>query len=187
MKKIFILLAASVVTLAANAQNITQVSKKEMKHEKHQEKKNERKELRKLEGTEASYQSKEAFLEAFPNATDVNWSRDKFYDIASFNLNGIHQTAYYDYKSELVGTVIPKTFSDLPASAQKWIDKKYAGYEKGRVILFDDNEYNETDMMLYGLQFQDEDNYFIELQKGTSDIVLQVTPEGNVFYFTEVK
>ena len=187
MKKIFIFLAASVVTLAANAQNITQVSKKEMKHEKHLEKKNERKELRKLEGNEPSYQSKDAFLGDFANATDVNWSRDKYYDIVSFTQNGIHQTAYYDYKGELVGTVIPKSFNDLPASAQKWINKKYSAYQKGRVILFDDNEYNDTDMMLYGLQFQDEDNYFIELQKGTSNIVLQVTPEGNVFYFTEVK
>ncbi|WP_127126148.1 hypothetical protein [Pseudoflavitalea rhizosphaerae] len=187
MKKLIILFAASVVTLAANAQNIAQDSKKEMKHEKHLEKKSERKELRKLEGNEPAFQAKEAFLGDFSNATDVSWNRDKYYDIASFNLDGIHQTAYYDYKSELVGTVIPKTFNDLPQSAQKYIDKKYAGYQKGRVILYDDNEYNETDMMLYGLQFQDEDNYFIELQRGTSDIVLQVTPEGNVFYFTEVK
>lgn len=54
MKKLIILFAASVVTLAANAQNIAQVSKKEMKYEKHLEKKSERKELRKLEGKNKS-------------------------------------------------------------------------------------------------------------------------------------
>ncbi len=183
MKKLFILFAASVFTLAANAQQIAQVSKTTMKHEK----KAARKALRKLEGNEPSYQSKEAFPGDFSNSTDVSWSRDKYFDVVSFTQDGISKTAYYDNNSKLVGTVLTKTFSDLPASAQNLINKRYAGYQKGRVILFDDNEYNDTDMMLYGVQFEDEDNYFIEMKKDARGIVLQVTPEGNVFYFSEVK
>jgi hypothetical protein len=55
------------------------------------------------------------------------------------------------------------------------------------VIFYDDNEHNDNDMMLYGIQFEDEDNYFVELSKGSKQIVLQVTPEGNIFFFTELK
>lgn len=189
MKNLFILFAASVVTLAANAQStqIAQVSKKEMKHEKQTERKEERKELKKLEGTEPTYQSKEAFLGDFGNVPDATWKREKFFDVVRFTLNGVPQTAYYDSDAELVGTVFTKTFNDLPQSAQKYINKKYAGYQKGRVIMFDDNEYNDTDMELYGVQFEDADNYFIEMAKGGKDIVLQVTPEGGVYFFSEIR
>lgn len=189
MKKLFILFAASVVTLAANAQStqIAQASKKELKHEKHIEKKEDRKELRKLEGTEPTYQSKEAFMGDFPDASNISWEREKFFDVASFTLNGVAEKAYYDINSELVGTIVQKSFSDLPLPAQKDINKHYAGYQKGKVIMFDDNEYNDTDMELYGVQFEDADNYFIELKKGAKDIVLQVTPEGGVYFFSEIR
>lgn len=189
MKKLFILFAASVVTLAANAQStqLAQVSKKVMKHGKHIAKKEDRKELRKLEGTEPTYQSKEAFAGDFPNAANASWKREKFFDVVGFTLNGVPETAYYDINSELVGTIVTKSFTDLPRSAQKDINKHYAGYQKGRVIMFDDNEYNDTDMELYGVQFEDADNYFIELKKGAKDIVLQVTPEGGVYFFSEIR
>lgn len=75
----------------------------------------------------------------------------------------------------------------LPAKAQQEIIKHYTNYEKAPVIFYDDNEYNDTDMILYGLQFQDEDNYFIELaDKKGRPIVLKVTPGGEVSYFTDM-
>lgn len=186
MKKLFILFAASVFTLAANAQ-IAQVSKKQIHHEKHMVKKEERKEMRQLEGSEPTYQSKEAFLGDFGNIPNASWKRDKFFDVVTFTKDGVSQTAYYDAGSALVGTVINKSFSDLPASAQKEINKKYAGYQKGKVIMFDDNESNSTDMMLYETWFDDADNYFIELQKGTTYLILKVNMEGNVSFFKEMK
>ena len=47
-------------------------------------------------------------------------------------------------------------------------------------MFFDDNEWNETDMILYGNQFADADNYFVELKKDNKEIILQVNPIGNV-------
>ena len=38
-------------------------------------------------------------------------------------------------------------------------------------------------MMLYGQQFADADNYFVELSKDNKKIVLQVNMSGEVFYF----
>jgi len=42
-------------------------------------------------------------------------------------------------------------------------------------------------MMLYGKQFEDADNYFVELTKGAKKIIVQVDSQGLVFFFTELK
>ena len=53
--------------------------------------------------------------------------------------------------------------------------------------MFDDNEFNETDMVFYGSSFEDADNYFVQLEKTDKNIVIKVTPEGVVSYFTQIK
>lgn len=143
--------------------------------------------LRKLEGKEASYQSKQQFKMDFSNATNVSWTRDDFLDKATFTQNGKKMEAYYDFDSKLVGTVTPIAFADLPASAQKDIQKHYKDYNIVRAISYDDNESNSDDMLLYGTQFEDEDSYFVELSRNDKKIVLHVLPDGGVFYFTEIK
>jgi hypothetical protein len=42
-------------------------------------------------------------------------------------------------------------------------------------------------MLMYGRQFSDEDNYFVELQQGSKDIIVQVDMAGQVFFFTTVQ
>lgn len=150
------------------------------------EKKAERKALRKLDGHEVSYQSKEQFAADFANATNVTWKRTVFFDEATFTQDGRTQTAYYDIHNDLVGTTELKQFADLPASAQKTILKRYKDYTIEKVILFDDNETNDTDMLMYGRQFDDADNYFVEIQKGAKDLVLQVDMSGDVSYFGQM-
>jgi hypothetical protein len=39
-------------------------------------------------------------------------------------------------------------------------------------------------MLLYGLQFDDMDNYFVEISRGTRNIVLRVDTTGYVEFFT---
>lgn len=150
------------------------------------EKREERKALRKLSGQEPSYQSKEQFAEDFDNVSNVSWKRTKYFDEATFTKDGQRMTAFYDNENTLVGTTQVKSFADLPADAQKTIGKKYKDYNIGKVILFDDNESNDASMLLYGQQFEDTDNYFVELQKDNRDIVLQVNMEGEVFFFTQL-
>lgn len=181
MKKLLILPAAILMAVAVNAQTETSL-KSDIQSEK-KIKKEDRKELRKLEGNDVSYRSKQAFLSDFGDIAGATWKRTATFDEATFTKDGVTQTAYYDYDAKLVGTTTRKTFGDLPANAQKYIDKKYAGYTKGRVIFFDDNEFNETDMILYGNQFDDADNYFIELAKGTEKIILDVNTAGDVNLF----
>ncbi len=189
MKKLIVLSAAVIITAAVTAQTNDATVKNQIKKDKQQEsiiKKEERKELRKLEGKEVSYQAKLSFYTDFGDIPGTKWERMDNFDKATFKKGGNVMSAYYDYYAKLVGTTSRKSFADIPAKAQKFINKKYAGYNKSGVIFFDDNEYNESDMILYGQQFDDADNYFVELQKGGDKIVLQVNMAGNVLYFTKI-
>jgi hypothetical protein len=196
MKKLITLSAVvMMITAAVNAQtnvhNEEGVVKNDLKRldrkEKviRSEKKADKKELRKLEGSEVSYQSKQAFYKDFGNIPVLSWKRSMYFDEATFMQDGQKMTAFYDYDSELVGTTTSKKFSDLPMSAQNYINKKYKDYTKGAIILFDDNEYNDTDMMLYGSQFDDEDNYFVSLKKNNKQIILKVDMSGYVNTFQQ--
>jgi hypothetical protein len=133
-----------------------------------------------------SYFAKEHFFMDFPNATDVAWKNTKAFQEAHFTMNNIAYTAYYDADNELVGTTTAKTFTDLPMNAQRYIQKKYAGYTPADVIFFDDNQANETDMNLFDQPFADEDNYFVLMKKPGENIVLKVNSEGYVDFFKNI-
>lgn len=194
MKKLFVFSVASfLIATGINAQtseaavkkNIASLNRKEATIEK--EKRKEKKELRKLEGKEASFQAKQAFIREFGNIPVSQWRRTANFDEATFSKNGKPTTAFFDADATLVGTTSHKTFADIPANAQKYINKKYHGYTKSDVMLFDDNELNKTDMILYGNQFDDADNYFVELKKDNKAIVLQVNMNGDVSFFKQLK
>ena len=194
MKKLLFLSAATLVlATAVNAQTSKASVKNDIASLNKQgsvikkEKREERKELKKLKGNEVSYQAKEEFYRDFNNMTATKWERTANYDKATFTKDGQVMTAYYDADAKLVGTVSDKTFADLPAKAQKLIDSKYQGYSKESVLLFDDNELNKTDMIVYNQKFEDADNYFVELKKDNKEIILKVNVSGDVSFFKQLK
>ncbi|WP_212003934.1 hypothetical protein [Chitinophaga sp. HK235] len=186
MKRLIVLMALSmfIAISAARAQD-PGLTKKEIRKERHAEKKS----IRALKGKEVSYQSKQRFAENYGNATDVKWERTAYFDQASFvNKDGKPMTAYYDDQSNLVGTTTPASFTDLPAAAQRNIERHFKNYKDATVVFFDDNEFNQTNMIIYGEEFEDEDNYFVELRDDNGKpIVLRVTLEGEVTYFADIK
>ncbi|MEO6187676.1 MAG: hypothetical protein ABIO77_02480 [Ginsengibacter sp.] len=193
MKKLIFLSAATfILASAVNAQTNNAVVKNEIKSDKKQEsvlkkeKKEERKAIKKLEGKEVSVMAKQNFKVDFGNIPAKHWRRSHNFDEVTFTKDGKNMIAYYDSDAKLVGTTMNKSFSDLPADAQKEINKRYSGYSKNAVVFFDDNELNDTDMFLYGNQFDDEDSYFVELQKGADKIVLHVNMVGSVEYFSKI-
>jgi hypothetical protein len=186
MKKLAILsMAFLIVVPAVNGQ--AQKSDKEKTKESKKEAKVERAALKKLEGTIVSTVAKENFSVDFKDVKNAEWKRVDTFDKATFtNKDGQTMSAYYDFDGKLVGTTQYKTFADVPVIGQKEIKKMYKDYTIGQVVFFDDNELNSTDMILYGIQFEDADNYFVELSKGTKKIVVQVSAEGNVFFFKDL-
>jgi hypothetical protein len=164
----------------------TKTEKVQVKETK-KELKTEKEALRKLEDNMVSDKAKTNFYTDFGNVPNVQWRKSTYFYEASFTKGGQPITAFYDFDLKLVGTTSHKTFADLPASGQKEIKTRYKDYTIGPVVFFDDNEANDTDMYLYGVQFADAANYFVELTKGTNKIVLEVNPEGGIAFFTEVK
>ncbi|MFB6454801.1 hypothetical protein ACE38W_05975 [Chitinophaga sp. Hz27] len=193
-KQFFLALAGILVIHTAIAQNSATLTKKEtrkeekaIKKEEKPEKKEERKAMKHLEGTEVSQATRNQFYEDFGKVPVSKWERDPYLDLIYFNKDGVNAIAYYDADHNLVGTVYDKTFADLPEKAQKYIDDKMSDYTKGKVIYYKDNEQNDTDMILYRTQFDDADNYFIELAKGGKTNVYEVSPLGNVTFFSVVE
>ncbi|WP_133054769.1 hypothetical protein [Niastella populi] len=121
----------------------------------------------------------------FPNAANVSWRRAGFEE-AQFTLNGKEWKAFYDYNHDLIGTTTAVEYSVLPEAARKYIEKHYSGYAAHQVILFNDNAYNGSDMVLYGNAFDDADNYFVMLSNSNKTMVLQVNLEGVVTYFSDL-
>ncbi|MEP7321820.1 MAG: hypothetical protein ABI761_07870 [Saprospiraceae bacterium] len=132
---------------------------------------------------DVSYQSKEAFKKDFENATILNTKRSAYFDEIEFEQDHVTKTAFYDADSKLVATTQLKTFSDLPVKAQHYINSKYPGYTIAAVLFADDNEFNESDMVMYNRSFSDADNYFVELVKGNSKIVVKSDLIGYVDFF----
>jgi len=184
MKKFLLATAAVVLTglfisASAGKGKTDKESKKEMRKEKRQIK-------RDIWLHTPNIVTEEQFNYDFPKATDVSWTRSVFEE-AAFTDGNIHKIAYYDVDNNLVGTTSYVDYSVLPAKAQRYISKKYKGYMIDKVILFDDNEANQTDMSLFDNSFEDEDTYFPVLSKDSKQVILKVTTEGNVSFFRDYK
>ena len=178
-------MATLMLTMGAAFAQPQMMGKKEIKETK-TDIKSDRVALRKLEGNVVSDQAKNNFHMDFKNATDAKWKRVDTYDVVTFKMAGKDLKGYYDYNGNLVGTTQRETFADIPASAQKEIKEKYQGYKIGPVIFFKDNQANSTDMILWATQFDDADNYFVEMDKGSEAIILKVDPYGMVSYFKKL-
>lgn len=182
------LLALAVLHVNAQGQEAireSQMKKKELKSDLKAEKKT----LRTLKASEVRKQSKAQFTADFGEISDVQWSKSKNFDVASFTRNGEKTKAYYDSESKLIGTTTPTTFDYLPLTAQKRLKAKYKDFTIGKVFFFDENDAyeNTEDMELYGEPFEHLDHYFVELSKGSNRIVVKVTKEGDVSYMTKIQ
>jgi hypothetical protein len=186
MKNLIAVIAAGLLFITIGSANgQAQGPNKEVKNSK-TETKAERKELRRLNGSNVSELAKTNFISQFGNLPNVEWKRVDTFDEAIFTKNGIKTTAWYDFDANLVGTTNYTSFTNIPAAGQKGIKDRFKDYVVGSVLFFDDNEANKTDMMLYGVQFDDADNYFVELTKDKNVIVAKVTPQGAVSIFQKL-
>jgi len=171
---------------------ITVVNGQPMKDDKSQpnetkkETKTERVALKNLKGTEVSSMAINSFERDFGNIPDVKWKRSGPFDEALFTRNGKEETAFYDIDGTLVGTCKHVTFAELPSKGQKEINSRYKDYTVGPCIYYEDSDLSNTDMVMYGTQFDDADSYFAELTKGTDKIVVKIEVSGIVSFFKQL-
>ncbi|MDR6805380.1 hypothetical protein J2Y45_002311 [Dyadobacter sp. BE34] len=169
------IIAALAIT-GAQAQTLAKDIKKEHRAEKHA-----------AARQEVSARSKDSFYADFGQVPDAKWVRGPQFDEVTFTKDGQQQTAYYDNHFMLVGTTADKKFSDVPAKAQKEIQKQFKGYAIGAVVEYKDNENNDTNMLLYGTQFEDADHYFVTVSKGKEADVLMVKTDGEISFFSTLR
>lgn len=190
MKKTIIvgsmLLITGTASFAQTGLAVVKKDEKNTRHELREEKKEAREVKKEIALTSPDYNTAQQFMRDFPDAKDVHWSKKDFEKASFLDKNGKRLYAFYDYYSQLIGTVSDATYDGLPAAAKKSIARYYPGYTPQAVILFDDNEDNTTDMILYERRFEDADNYFVEMAKGDKKIVLMVSMDGEVSYFTNM-
>ncbi len=186
MKRLTLILLAILFGSVTVFEQAQAKQSKEAKKEARKEARIEKISLRRMNGADVNVVAKNNFITDFGKIPNVQWRRTDYLDEARFTKNGKPIVAYYEFDGKLVGTTEHKTFADLPINAQNEIRSKYRDYSIGPVIFFDDNELNETDMVLYGMQFDDKDNYFVELTKGARKMMVRVDMEGFVSFFKDL-
>jgi hypothetical protein len=189
MKKIFLVAGILFTTTTGTFAHTTinRKDRKETRIERKKTRKELRTETRAENDNEVSDFTGDQFAKDFPDAKNVQFVKKENFDEIDFVSGKEMLSAYYDYKNELVGTIQKKTFADLPENAQNEILKKYAGYNIDGVVKFNDNDSNETDMIVYGTSIDDADNYFVELKNDSNAIVVKVGLPGEVSFFTNIK
>jgi hypothetical protein len=132
---------------------------------------------------EADPAIKSQFSADYPDAQNVHFARTKGLNAVSFTQDKNIMTAYYDNRDQLIGTILKQSIADLPENAQNEIRNKYPGYSIANVVKFDDNQSDDTEMILYGVSWDDADNYFVELKNDSKTIVVKVDLTGGVEAF----
>ncbi|HTF32063.1 MAG TPA: hypothetical protein VK625_24570 [Flavitalea sp.] len=182
MKKVFLAVTIMFTTASVTLAH-TSADRRERKEERA-----ERREMRRDENsTKVSYFTRNNFAKDFPDATNVRFVKAKDFEEVLFTSDKTNLIAYYDNETKLVGTTQRLAFTDLPENAQKEIHKKYSEYGVAEVVKFDDNEINDTDMILYGSAFDDADNYFVELKNDRKDIIVKINGYGYLTFFKDLK
>jgi hypothetical protein len=69
-----------------------------------------------------------SFKRDFSNAKEVSWQQQKGYNVASFSLNGVVMTAYYDNRAGLVAVVHHVLADNLPIYLLKDLKNNYGQY-----------------------------------------------------------
>jgi len=187
MKKLAILsIALLIVFDFGQLKATTSYEGLKIKKEKTEVQNAERPPLRKLDGTTISQDSQTSFYMTIGNVPDIKWTRDTYYDVASYNKDGQDFKAYFDINGALVGTTTIKKATDLSKTIEKSIKKLYPDATIGQATYFEDNDENVTDMIEYGIQFESKTNYFIELTQGTNKFVVMSDKDGDVSLFKQL-
>lgn len=129
--------------------------------------------------TGASYFAKNNFNQKFPGIKEVAWSTVDSYYKASFTVNGVKKSAFFDAQGEFVATTQYVSADKLPAESLARLKKLYKEYAIGEVLHFDvenasDVQYSSSGPSSY---------YFVSLRKSDSQIVVKVNAQNEVSYF----
>lgn len=114
-----------------------------------------------------NYRVLNSFTTEFNEATDINWTSQRNFDKASFNLDGKQLSVFYTTSGEKIGTSQEVSFESLPSKAKKCIAKKYSDYSIKETILFESDS---------------EASYFVSAENSLQKVILKVA-NGHISIF----
>jgi hypothetical protein len=123
-----------------------------------------------------SYAASSKFNNDFAGAENVTWKVNAKFQKATFTIDGVKKSAFYNLRGELIGITENVQYKELPAKAKKEIGAKYEGYFANEVIKYD-NDDNGLDSTVY----------FVDLKNSKEEILVRVTPSAGVYFFKQVK
>lgn len=127
------------------------------------------------------------FAEDFSNVENVTWKADNGYNEADFTMNNKSMMAFFNYDDELLGQGYYVDYADLPEKGRERIAKDYMDYTPEKAMFYHDDLNDDDDFLNFFGNFLPEEAYFVLLRKDTKEIVVQVTKDGDVSYFSKVR
>ena len=130
-------------------------------------------------GTNVSYIALHGFTVDFADAKEVNWTVTKNCQKATFTIDGVKKTAFYNLSGEFVALTQDVDAKAIPAKALKEINEDYKGYNVNEVIVIQNNTELNPDA--------DETAYFVDLKSDTKEVLVKITPEAHIAFYKQVK
>jgi len=134
-----------------------------------------------------SYYVLNQFNTDFRDAENVTWTITPTSQKADFTIEGVKKTAFYNLNGAYLGVTEDIAFTAIPKSAQKEIGETYKGYTPGQVIKFLSSDPEPAFYVNLAIQAPESIDYFIDLKKADSEVIVRVNTQGSVFTFKTVK
>jgi hypothetical protein len=126
-----------------------------------------------------SYTVVNEFNASFADAKNITWSVTREFQKASFILNGVKSTAFYNQQGQFVALTMDVDAKAIPAKAKAEIAEKYKGYSVEGVIVVQNNTELNPDA--------EETGYFVELKSGSKQILVKINSDLHTEFYTEVQ
>jgi hypothetical protein len=126
-----------------------------------------------------SYVALHYFNVDFADAKNVSWTVTKTSQKATFTVDGVKKTAFYNLNGDYLGVTQRVDSKAIPAKTLKQINKQYPGYEIGEVIVYQANTaFNDS---------IDETSYFVDIKNDAHEVLLRINQQANLEFFQTVK
>lgn len=133
--------------------------------------------------TSTSYAAQNSFDALYHNAENVTWSNVDGYHKASFTLEGVKKSAFFNAQGEYVATTQYISGNMLPAATLEKLKNVYKDYTLGEVLLFETNGAQST----YIFSNNEESNYyFASLRKDDNQIVVKISSRNEISFFKKL-
>ncbi|KAA8477965.1 hypothetical protein BDE36_0089 [Arcticibacter tournemirensis] len=131
---------------------------------------------------EVSYFAENNFLSKYQSAANVKWTVTNQFQKASFTLDGVKMSAFFDLNGDYIATTQYVDFNKLPAVSKSRLQKFYADYSVDEIVRYDFDGQNDSGLYLLSGQRNYGTIYFASLKNKEESMVVKITPDGEVSY-----